>query len=324
MSGTMSTEERQADLASSKETVRAMDDAELYASASADEPQAEAASEGTAQAEPEHKADATGRLHGQDGKFVSKAPQADAAPTQQQPTEQQKAEPTQEQPDAQVPSWRARELREQREAAERRAQDLERTNLALEQQLRSFDARLRQLTEKPKEPPDLYANPEAFVDDRLNPMRQQFGAEMGAMKENFSKMIAIQQHGKDAVTAAFAEMEKQMHSGAGVYDYARIMRSAHPYGDLVEWHKQHLTRQTVGDDPNAWFDKQLEARLADQAFQGKLLERIRGTASGSPPVNGSAPKVQLPPSLSRAPSAAGRTDDEGDLSDASLFRHAMR
>lgn len=318
MAGTMSTEERAADLANSKETIAQVSDADLYQSAVADEPVDQGTTEAEPKAEPEHKADATGRLHAPDGKFAPKT-QADAAPTQQQ-TEQVKTDDE----GAQVPSWRLRELREQREAAEKRVQDKERENLELQTHLRSLDARLRQLTDTPKEPPDFYADPAAFVDDRLNPARQELGQQLGQMKEGFSKLIAIDKFGEEAVTAAYSELEKQMREGSGQPDYARIMRSAHPYGELVKWHKSQVARQTVGDDPAAWFEKQLEERLKDPTYQGKVLERIRGTANGAPQ-NGSAPKVVLPPSLNRVASAARVTgEDDGDLSDASLYRHATR
>ena len=319
---TMSTEERAADLANSKETIAQVSDADLYQSAVADEPVDQGITETEPKAEPEHKADATGRLHAPDGKFAPKT-QADAAPTQQPSTEQMQPPKTDDE-GAQVPSWRLRELREQREAAEKRAQDKERENLELQTHLRSLDARLRQLTETPKEPPDFYADPAAFVDDRLNPTKQQFGQELGQVKEGFSKLIAIDKFGEEAVTAAYSELEKQMREGSGQPDYARIMRSAHPYGELVKWHKSHMARQTVGDDPSAWFDKQFEEKLKDPTFQGKVLERIRGTANGALQ-NGSAPKVQLPPSLNKVASAARVTgEDDGDLSDASLYRHATR
>lgn len=320
MAGTMSTEERAADLANSKETIAQVSDADLYQSAVADEPVDQGTETPPERVEPEHKADATGRLHAPDGKFAPKT-QADAAPTQQPSTEQA---PKTDDEGAQVPSWRLRELREQREAAERRAQDKERENLELQTHLRSMDARLRQLTETPKEPPDFYADPAAFVDDRLNPARQELGQQLGQMKEGFSKLIAIDKFGEEAVTAAYSELEKQMREGSGQPDYARIMRSAHPYGELVKWHKSHVAKQTVGDDPSAWFEKQLEERLKDPTYQGKVLERIRGTANGTPQ-NGSAPKVVLPPSLNKVASAARVTgEDDGDLSDASLYRHATR
>lgn len=307
MAGTMSTEERQADLAESKQAVAEVSDADLYSAATADEPvdQGSSTSEVEGQPRDEH------------GRFAPKP--TDAAPTQQ-PAEQTEPPKTEDE-GAQVPSWRLREIREQREAAEQRAQRLEREFTDSQARMRQLEAHIRQLTEKPKEPPDFYADPAAFVDDRLNPARQELGKELGQMKEGFSKLIAVDKFGEEAVMAAYNELEQQMRTGSGQYDYARIMRSPHPYGELVKWHKQHVAKQTVGDDPSAWFEKQLEERLKDPTYQGKVLERIRGTTS----TNGSSPKVQLPPSLNKVAAAARASgDDDGDLSDASLFRHATR
>lgn len=58
------------------EKVETESDSDIFRSAMADEPEA------VEQSEP--KADATGRLHGQDGKYVPKANEAEAAPIQQQ------------------------------------------------------------------------------------------------------------------------------------------------------------------------------------------------------------------------------------------------
>ena len=126
--------------------------------------------------------------------------------------------------------------------------------------------------------------------------------------------------------AAYDELDRQMQAGAARYDFVRIMQSPHPFGELVKWHKQHQARQTVGDDPKAWFESELEQRLKDPAEQARMLERIRGAVS-APPHQGaqrSAPLVQLPPSLSRVAAAAPVGADDGDGSDASLYHYATR
>lgn len=99
-------------------------DADMFRSAMADEPPAEP------QAEP--KVDANGRAHDERGRFAPK--EADAAPIQQQ---EQKPEPQQapDKDEAQVPSWRLRELREQREAAETRARESELRSRQTEERL---------------------------------------------------------------------------------------------------------------------------------------------------------------------------------------------
>src|SRR5262245_11311624 len=99
-----------------------VDDKELFQSAMADEPR-----QVEQEQPPEPRADATGRLHGQDGRYVNKPAQdAGAAPTQQPPETPVPQQTEQRDDGANVPSWRLREVREAREAAERRAQELER------------------------------------------------------------------------------------------------------------------------------------------------------------------------------------------------------
>jgi hypothetical protein len=266
------------------------------------------------------------------GRFASKANDADAAPTQQPAETQRESQdqsqaPAQPQPhqDASIPSWRARELREQREAAVRRANDMERHVQALERQFHAVASQLNALR-APQAAPDLFVDPDAFIRTKVEPVRQQVGAELGQMREGFSRLIATDKYGEDAVQAAYDELDRQMQAGAARYDFARIMASPHPFGELVKWHKQHLARQTVGDDPKAWFESELEQRLKDPAEQARMLERIRGAvAAPSHPAGGrAAPLVQLPPSLSRVPSAAPIGADDGDGSDADLYRFATR
>jgi hypothetical protein len=270
------------------------------------------------------------------GRFASKAKDADAAPTQQPAeTQNEPSDPSRdpasqahqpEHPDAPIPSWRARELREQREAAERRASDIGRHYQALERQFHAMAAQLNALTPRPQAEPDLFADPDAFIRTKVEPVRQQVGAELGQMREGFSRLIASEKYGEDAVQAAYDELDRQMQAGGARYEFARIMASPHPFGELVKWHKAHQARLTVGDDPKAWFESELEQRLKDPAEQARMLERIRGAVSVPAHQAGgrAAPLVQLPPSLSRVPSAAPFGADDGDGSDLNLYRYATR
>lgn len=320
MSGTMNTEQRQADLAESKATVAAMDDHALFSSATADEPVETAIDQPEAQpqqVEPEHKADATGRLHAADGKFAPKTP-TEAAPIQQQPEQT----PSKPDADAHVPSWRLREEREAREAAERRAQDRE---THWQRQFAELQARLPKA--EPQPAPDVFDNPDAFLQHGVRQAVDPVKAEIGQLREFYSQRDAVREHGPETVRAAFQALDQAANAGdpEARAVVARVKQSMHPFGDMVDWHKRQTVISQVGNDPNAWFEKQLEDRLNDQAFAGKMLERIRGSANTGAVPNGQAPKVQLPPSLNKVAAAARVTgDDEGDLSDGSLYRHATR
>jgi hypothetical protein len=103
--------------------------------------------------------------------------------------------------------------------------------------------------------------------------------------------------------------------------YNRAMQSQHPFDTIVTAHQARVVHQTIGNDPNAWFEKELERRMgSDPQFAAKI-QQSRQTSSQP---QGSITK--LPPSLRNTPSARGNgADDEpSDMSDAALFRHAMR
>lgn len=100
--------------------------------------------------------------------------------------------------------------------------------------------------------------------------------------------------------------------------FNQIMSQRHPYGALVKWHAHAKMQQQIGPDPNAWLAKQQEAWLNDPKVQAQVVERIQAAQKGS----NRPPTVNLPPSLSSMPAAGG--DEQGDLSDASLYRFATR
>jgi hypothetical protein len=78
---------------------------------------------------------------------------------------------------------------------------------------------------------------------------------------------------------------------------------------------------TVGGDPNAWFEKELERRAKeDPEFQAKYP--ALKAAQPVPPQNGAPPSVvKLPPSLNRQPGTAGAAQ-AGSLSNEDLYRFA--
>lgn len=288
-------------------------DAELFNGAVANESPAEVQEKDAGK--PDSVADATGRLHGADGKFAPKeqAPKADAAPTQQQPEAGTQTQDKEQ--DAPVPSWRARELREQREAAERRATEAEQRYTDTQRRLSSLEVEHRKATEKPVEVPDLLADPTGYTSH----LQQTFDQRMKNMEANFSFRLAHAQFG-ETFGKAYSEMVSRAERGDRTIVQS-VMASPDPGQALVTWFKRDQTIAQVGDDPGAWLEKQLEERMKDPAFQAKVIEAARTQAGAQP--NGGRPNVQIPPSLSRTPSAGSHSEEGGDLSDASLFSHAI-
>lgn len=306
-------------------TTTQMDDASLFSSAM--EAETPAQEPVAPEPEPQPQPDQGTQPRDEHGRFAVKAGETATQPVQPATEPQPGAQPPAEARPAadaeQIPSWRLREVSERARQAEQRA-------AALENQLQQAIGQLRQHTEKQTPPPDFYLNPEeamrhgaraevqTLVDPRLNQLEQHV-IQLG-------RMYAGQLHGEDKIDAAekaflTAVNNRSLHPA----DYDRVVNSPNRYDAVVKWHRTQTALATVGDDPEKWFMNQLGERAKDPQFQAQLMTLVRGNVAQ--PGNGARPQttVQLPPSLSRVAAAApSGPDDQGDLSDQSLYRHAMR
>lgn len=210
-----------------------------------------------------------------------------------------------------IPSWRLREEAEARRSAESRAQ-------ALEARLNEIATHLRQGQKKP----DFFDNPDAATQELVTKALQPYAEETRRTLMYLGKMAASQAHGQDKVDEAEkAFLDARTAETLDPADYERVVQSPNRYDAVVQWHKRQSVLASVGDDPSAWFEKQLEAKLADPKFQAALLDKVqKGVSSAGKPTT-----VRLPPSLSRSTAAASNGNEVvGDLSDQSLFAHATR
>ena len=257
------------------------------------------------------------------GRFVSKAPDAEAAPIQQQAPE------TAPQPDddkaAQVPSWRLREVNEQRTAAERRAEETERRAYAYQQQLQDVQRQLAELNKPKATPVDFFENPEGALQQRVEPIQQGFERQLGELKLDMSRELAVIKYTEQAVSEMETAVAQAMQRGdPEMANLAAQMRAAKfPALKAMEWHQQAKLRSEVGTDLNAYKTKLQEELLGNPEFLAKAVAKATGQAQQA--AVGSRPNIQLPPSLNKA-SGSGHSDpaEEADMTDRGLFRHAMR
>ncbi|WP_291869659.1 hypothetical protein [Bradyrhizobium sp.] len=209
------------------------------------------------------------------GRFASQqpAPEAPQAPAAEpQPQEQQPVNPL----DGYVPIQTL-------DARLAKQEEKLRRDFAAEMQ-----QRLAQLQpQKPAEPvkqPDYYEDPQAAVDFRLQQAIQPVQQGQRDIVENFSKMMASDKFGEEAVNAAEAELRSRVASDprGTLFDYQRIMASPHPYGELVKWHKAQAALKTYGDDPEAAINAEVERRLAER--NGQPQSGQQAPTSQTPPV----------------------------------------
>lgn len=228
-------------------------------------------------------------------------------PPEPEPTPEPKAEltPEPEKPVVDdnaplVPSWRLREINEEKRVLSERVKALEAERLAPPQ------------AEPPKAEkaakPDPLLEPEAYekyieakVEDRL----------LHDRREN-SMAAAHAKHGvefEEAMTSAMRKIDPALQAR---------MQSAHNPGEtLIQWHREEKAKAEVGTDLSAYKQRLREEALKDPEFRKAAMEAWR--ADAAPLVNG-RPRVELPPSLSGASrSNAALRSSNDDVSDDALW-----
>lgn len=212
----------------------------------------------------------------------------------------------------QVPSWRVREINEERRQA-----------TAENERLKAELAQLRQAPQQPRQQPqpaEVPARPDPLLDPEgyANAIRQELREErLNEQRED--SLVRAREANQSEFDEAYAAAQKAVDPALK----ARMQSSRDPGKTLLAWHREQKTRAEVGDDPNAFFQKRLDAWLADPANQAKVIEKARGAAQPQPGSPRQAAPVDLPPSLTRATNASTITSaDDDDVSDDGLWRHA--
>ena len=270
------------------------------------------------------------RPRDENGRFVSKQADTDAAPTQQQaPVETTEApQPTTDDNAAHVPSWRLREVREAREAAERRAEEAGRQSYAFQQQLQAMQREMAQLRQPKAEPVDFFADPEAAIAQQLSPIEERFAQLQSKLLLNSSRALAVATHGAQAVQemeTAITEAERQRHPELPALA-AQMRASDDPVQVAMQWHQRVKLQREVGNDLNGYKAKLRAELLQDAGFRSEAMAAWTGQAQQAAAQPGTRPNVQLPPSLNKATGAGlsnSDQSDEADMSDRGLFRYAM-
>lgn len=130
--------------------------------------------------------------------------------------------------------------------------------------------------EQPK-PVDFWEDPQAFIQQTLTPFQQQIAQQ----NERLSHSAAIGEFGKEAVQAAYEDMGNALSSDPRAQaEYQRIMQSPHPYGELVNWHRNRTALTEFGNDP--------------AAYREKVRQEIMAELQQSQPQTPSAPAPRLP------------------------------
>lgn len=295
-------------MAETEVEITAGDDKSLLQGALTDT--APAGDTGSDQEQPkEVKEDATGRLHGEGGKFVPKDKPEPEKPIPAQAAPEKPGEQKTDQ-DGQIPSWRHREEAEARRAAERRADEAERTAADFRRRLDE----LQRAQQKPAEIPDPLENPDGYRQH----FEQTFDQKLRNLEANFSFRSAHREH-KETFEKAYTDMVNRAERGDPSI-VRSVMGSSDPGEALVRWYRREQTLSEVGEDPAAYKARVLEEAMKDPAFQSRVIEAVKNANGATRP----AQVTQLPPSLARAAGSAVNDASDYDDSDAGLLKSALR
>lgn len=272
------------------------------------------------EAEPEQKLDhPTDPNRYRDGTYKPKHQEA-VQSTAEVATKVADPAPQEPKDDAQVPSWRLREVREAREAAERRAEEATRQAYATQQQMAEMRRQLEALQKPKTEPVDFFQSPEEAFSQRIAPVQSDIESFKRDIRLEFSRELAVIKHGEPLVAEVESSIAKAMQSNHPDMPHlsAQMRNSNNPVAVAIQWHQRNKLMESTGGNLETYKAKVLEEAMKDPAFQAKVIEATRGQTNRPSPV------VQLPPSLNKATGSGVSSADLGDndMSDAALFRHA--
>jgi hypothetical protein len=206
---------------------------------------------------------------------------------------------------SQVPSWRVREINEEKRAA-----------LAELETLRAERAQwqTRQQQQPKPEPVERPAKPDPLLDPEgyAKSVRDEIREEILNERREESLQRAADAH-PDEFKEAYAAAQRAVDPALR----ARMQQSRDPGKTLLEWHRDNKVKAEVGHDPNAWLEKKLEERLNDPAFLQKAIERSKGASLHAD----GRPRIDLGPSMNAASrSNASLKSSNDEVSDEDLFK----
>ena len=173
-------------------------------------------------------------------------------------------------------------------------------NRALKEQLAAIKAQQdalmgtvgRAFAPAPPQAPDWFQDPDAALRDRISPIEQ----ALAQQREQMSQLMAEEKHGREAVSAAMQAIQDEVdRNPAARFEVQRMMQSPHPYGALVEWHKQRSVLSEIGTDPAAYRER----------LKAEILAEINATGV-VPQAGTSAAKPALPSNFADQRNAGGR------------------
>lgn len=207
---------------------------------------------------------------------------------------------------AMVPSWRVREINEEKRALADRVAAFEAERLQWQQRQQQAAPRVEPAK---AEKPDPLLDPEGYAKAVRDEIRNEIINE-----RREESLVRAREANQQEFDEAYAAAQR----GVDPALRARMLASRDPGKTLLEWHRENKTRQEIGGDLNAYKQRIRDEALKDAEFRKAAMAAWQSEAQ--PTVNG-RPRVDLPPSLNGASrsNAALRSAMNADVDDDALF-----
>jgi hypothetical protein len=208
-----------------------------------------------------------------------------------------------------VPSWRLREINEEKRTLADKLAALEAERVTWQRP--QVQQPQPQQQEKPSKP-DPLLDPDGYAAAIREEIRQE------ALNERREESL---QRAADSNPDEFKEAYAAAQKAIDPALKARMQSSRDPGKTLLEWHRENKTKAEIGNDLAAYNQRKREEALNDPEFRKAAM--AKWAAEAQPLTNG-RPNVELPPSLSNASrSSTSLASTVGnDLSDEGLWEHA--
>jgi hypothetical protein len=207
----------------------------------------------------------------------------------------------------QVPSWRVREINEEKR---RFAEENERLKAEMAELRRTQQQRQPEKKEDAADDgPDPLLDPKGYA----KRVRDEIREELLAERREDSLQRAAKAY-KDEFSSAYEMAQKQIDPALR----AKMQASRDPGETLIEWYRDQKTRAEIGGDLASYKQRLREEALKDPEFRKQAMEAWRSDAQ---PQSNGRPRVELPPTLNGASraNASLRSDATSDVSDRELF-----
>lgn len=206
-----------------------------------------------------------------------------------------------------VPSWRLREINEEKRTLAEKVAALEAEKSRWQQPKPAEPTKEEKEAAKAAKP-DPLLDPEGY--------EAYLEAKVEAKFLNDRRETSLQR-AADAHPEEFKEAYAAAQKAVDPALRARMQASNDPGKTLLSWHREEKVKAEVGNDPAAYKQRLRDEALKDPEFRKAAMEAWRAEA---PTQTNGRPNIQLAPSMSgvsRASAALRSAND--DVSDAELF-----